>query len=185
LFRKGMRQRLDHELLVFPTLIGGQHLVRRSTSAVGDAKDQRAGWGHDLHSLRALRPGDDPRRIHWKQTARTGNLIFMEREAERSRRISVLIDNAVDPGDGEAGEDGLELRISQAAAAALDYLKAGYEVELVTRNERVEFGAGPRQRHQILETLALLPAVAPTGQPLQSGAGPLEIRFETASLGAA
>ena len=185
LFRKGMRQRLEREVLVFPSLHHGEHRVRRSMSAVGDTNDQRAGWGHDLHSLRALRPGDDPRRIHWKQTARTGSLIFMEREAERSRRITVVIDNAVDPADGESGEEALELRVSQAAAAALEYLRGGYEVELVTRTERIEFGAGPRQRHRILETLALLPAVAPTDQPLLSSGAPLEIRFDTASRGAA
>ncbi len=61
LFRKGMRQRLDREVLVFPSLV--------SRPALGAALDlrhrrrprtQRAGWGHDLHSLRALRPGDDP-----------------------------------------------------------------------------------------------------------------------------
>jgi len=178
LFRKGMRQRLDREVLVFPSLVGGQHLVQRSTSAIGETQDPRAGWGHDLHSLRALRPGDDPRRIHWKQTARTGTLIFMEREAERSRRITVVLDNGVDPAEGDIGKDRVELRISEAAAAALAYLQAGFEVELVTRSERIDFGAGPRQRRRILETLALLGTVEAGGEPLSGGAA-LEVRFET------
>jgi uncharacterized protein (DUF58 family) len=179
LFRKGMRQRLDREVLVFPRLVAGQHVVRRSTSAIGETQDSRAGWGHDLHSLRALRAGDDPRRIHWKQTARTGTLIFMEREAARSRRISVVVDNAVDRAEGASGADRLESRISQAAAAALGYLQAGFEVELVTRTERIDFGAGPRQRRRILEALALLPTVAATDEPL-GGVG-LEVRFEPVS----
>jgi uncharacterized protein (DUF58 family) len=184
LFRKGMRQRLDCDVIVFPSLSTGQHLVRRSTSAIGESRDSRAGWGHDLHSLRALRPGDDPRRIHWKQTARTGSLIFMEREAERSRRITVVLDNGVDRGDGEAGTERLELRISAAAAAALAYLDGGFEVELVTRTERIDFGAGPRQRRRILETLALLPTVDAEQEPLYGGVG-LELRFESATMGAA
>jgi uncharacterized protein (DUF58 family) len=184
LFRKGMRQRLDREVLVFPRLAPGQHLVRRSTSAIGETQDHRAGWGHDLHSLRALRPGDDPRRIHWKQTARTGKLIFMERQAERSRRITVVLDNALDPAEGTAGEARLELRISEAAAAVLAYLQAGFEVELVTRTERIGFGTGQRQRRRILETLALLPVASAATEPLTAGAG-LELRFETATIGAA
>jgi uncharacterized protein (DUF58 family) len=178
LFRKGMRQRLDREVVVFPSLIPGQHSVRRSASAIGETQDSRAGWGHDLHSLRLLRPGDDPRRIHWKQTARTGSLIFMEREEERSRRISVVLDNAVDAAHGKAGEERLELRVSQAAAAVLSYLQAGWEVELVTRTERVEFGTGPRQRRRILETLALLQSVEAPDDPLHGDAA-LEARFET------
>jgi uncharacterized protein (DUF58 family) len=177
LFRKGMRQRLDREVMVFPALAPGQHTVRRSASVIGESQDSRAGWGHDLHSLRILRPGDDPRRIHWKQTARTGILIFMEREAERSRRISVVLDNAIDPAEGQAGSERLELRVSQAAAAALGYLQAGYEVELLTRSERVEYGAGPRQRRRILETLALLEAVE-AGEDSFHGDAALEVRFE-------
>jgi uncharacterized protein (DUF58 family) len=182
LFRKGMRQRLDREVMVFPSLISGQHAVRRSASVIGDTQDSRAGWGHDLHSLRILRPGDDPRRIHWKQTARTGTLIFMEREAEKSRRITVVLDNAIDPAEGRSGSDRLELRISQAASAALGYLQAGYEVELVTRTAHVEFGAGPRQRRRVLETLALLASVD-AGDEAFHGEGALEVRFETLGRG--
>ena len=103
LFRKGMRQRLDREVVVFPQPDPGPAAVRRSTSAIGETQDSRAGWGHDLHSLRVLRPGDDPRRIHWKQTARTGSLIFMEREAERSRRISVVLGQRGRPGPRQGG----------------------------------------------------------------------------------
>ena len=184
LFRKGMRQRLEREVLVFPRLAPGRHLVRRSTSAIGETQDHRAGWGHDLHSLRVLRPGDDPRRIHWKQTARTGKLIFMERQAERSRRVTVVLDNALDPLEGPAAPDLLELRVSEAAAAALAYLEAGFEVELVTRSERIDFGGGHRQRRRILETLALVEAAPAGEEPLTGGAG-LEVRIETASMGAA
>jgi uncharacterized protein (DUF58 family) len=183
LFRKGMRQRLDREVMVFPRLVSGQHTVRRSTSVIGDTQDSRAGWGHDLHSLRILRPGDDPRRIHWKQTARTGTLIFMEREAERSRRITIVLDNAIDAAEGRSGSDRLELRISQAASAALSYLHAGFEVELVTRTEHVEFGAGPPHRRRILETLALLESVE-AGDDAFHGEGALEVRFETLGRGA-
>jgi uncharacterized protein (DUF58 family) len=184
LFRKGLRQRLDRQVLVFPELVPGGHLVRHSTSAIGETRDRRAGWGHDLHSLRGLRPGDDPRRIHWKQTARTGHLIFMERQAERSKRITVVLDNGLDPAHGPAGEERLERRISEAASAALAYLQSGFEVELVTRTERIGFGAGPRQRQRILETLALLEPAAHTAVPL-AGQDGLELRFEAASVGVA
>ena len=185
LFRKGMRQRLDREVLVFPQLFPGPALG--AAVDLGHRRDPgpRAGWGHDLHSLRVLRPGDDPRRIHWKQTARTGSLIFMEREAERSRRISVVLDNAVDPAHGKAGEERLELRISEAAAAALDYLQAGFEVELVTRTERVEFGAGPRQRRRILETLAAARVGGGVRRAAHRRRRSLEVRFETSGMGAA
>ncbi len=47
------------------------------------------------HALRLLCRGDDAGGIHWKQTARTGQMVYLECEAERSRRLAVVFDNAV------------------------------------------------------------------------------------------
>ncbi len=84
-FRKGVRYRVDLEVLVFPEIFpppaarredeSGQH--RATTPAAAPA------GGTTSTALRRFRHGDDPRGIHWKQTARTGAMVYMEREAER------------------------------------------------------------------------------------------------------
>ena len=177
LFRKGMRLTLDGRLLVYPRLRQGARDARRVLSGLGETPEKRSGWGHDLHALRPMRPGDDPRRIHWKQSARTGKMIYMERRSERGRRVSVVVDNALDPSQGLEAEERLEERISDGATACLDFLGAGFDVELVTRSARLPFAGGARQRRLVLETLALLPAVEPADDPL-SGHPELEVRFE-------
>jgi uncharacterized protein (DUF58 family) len=168
-FRKGVRYRLDLEVLVFPEIFPAAGTRPESTVQLGDDPSRRAGRGHDLHALRTFRPGDDPRGIHWKQTARTGQLIFMEREAERSRRLSILFDNAV----GDLADPERRLRferlVSEAATAALDHLARGYEVELVTRDRHLSFAGGARQRLAVLETLALLEALPRRAEPLAGG----------------
>src|SRR5262245_46846227 len=65
--RKGVRYRVDFEVLAFPELFpaGGTRPVE--TEQAGDDASRRAGSGHDLHALRRFRRGDDPRGIHWKQ----------------------------------------------------------------------------------------------------------------------
>ena len=176
-FRKGSRQTIARELLVFPRLAKGDQVTIETSAQLGPRPSRRPGLGHDLHSLRLLRPGDDPRRIHWKQTARTGEMIYMEREAEQQRRVSIVLDNALDLSDGSRAHDLLEERISEAASAAVEYLKMGFEVELVSRTAQVPFGGGRRQRRVLLEALALLEAAAPTARPLEAAAG-REIRFE-------
>jgi uncharacterized protein (DUF58 family) len=181
LFRKGMRQPLELEVLVYPRVRPGGRTTQQLAMAFGSYQDRRRGWGHELHSLRQMRPGDDPRRIHWKQSARTGKMIFMERQAEHLRRVSVVVDNALDPSDGLEAEQSLERRISEGASAALDYLDAGFQVELVTRSLRVPFDGGARQRRRVLESLALLEAVEPSNEPLTSGE-PLELHFDSRSL---
>jgi uncharacterized protein (DUF58 family) len=168
-FRKGVRYRVDCEVLVFPELFpaGGSDL--RESEQAGDDATRRSGRGHDLYSLRAFRRGDDPRGIHWKQTARTGELVFTERTAERSRRLSILFDNAVGELKDAAGKGRFERLVSEAATIAVDHLARGYEVELVTRAGVLGFATGPRQRLAVLEALAVIEAGPRMGEPLVSG----------------
>ena len=155
-FHKGLRYRADTEVLVYPELYPAATTAPERSSSRGDGFAQRVGWGHDLHSLRAFRQGDDPRRIHWKQTARTGNMVYTERESEEGRQLSILFDNAVGELGTPAAEARFERLVSEAATAAVDYLGRGFEVELVTRDERLPFAGGPLQRRSILQALAVV-----------------------------
>jgi uncharacterized protein (DUF58 family) len=165
-FRKGVRYAVELEVIVFPELFPAATLRPERLDRSGDRPSRRAGWGHDLHSLRGFRAGDDPRGIHWKQTARTGGTIFMQREAEQGRRLSIRFDNAV----GALRTPALQLRfeqlVSEAATAAMDHLQRGWEVELITRNQTIPFAGGGRQRLTILEALALIAPQPRSREPL-------------------
>ena len=132
----------------------------------GEIASSRAGPGHELFSLRAFRPGDDRRGIHWKQTARTGHLVYMEREAEKGQRVTVELDNAVGDLGGPDEEAHFERLVSEAATAAAQYLEQDFEVELVTRSGVIPFGRGRHQRRRILEFLALIEATPRVDEPL-------------------
>jgi uncharacterized protein (DUF58 family) len=155
-FHKGLRYPVDAEVLVYPELFAAAGVAPERASTRGDGFAQRVGWGHDLHSLRAFRHGDDPRRIHWKQTARTGAMVYTEREAEEGRRLSIVFDNAVGALATPEVVARFEKLVSEAATAAVDYLDRGFEVELVTRDDRLAFAGGPLQRRAVLEALALI-----------------------------
>jgi uncharacterized protein (DUF58 family) len=167
-FRKGVRYRVDFEVLVFPELFPAGGSRPEESEQMGDDASRRRGWGHDLYALRPFRRGDDPRGIHWKQTARTGELVFTERTAERSRRLSILFDNAVGELADPAEQGRFERLISEAATIAVDHLARGYEVELVTREGSLGFASGPRQRLAVLEAMAVIQPRQRTGEPLAS-----------------
>lgn len=164
LFQKGQLYRTETELLIYPELFPAGTEPQPQDTNVGPSSRQRRGWGHDLHELRGFREGDDPRNIHWKRSARTGDLVYKEREAEEGRRLAILFDNRVDPtlfdkhGRWRDVDDlqRFERLVSEAATAADAYLDAGYELELVTRRVRLPFSAGTRQRLAVLEALALV-----------------------------
>ncbi|MEO8276585.1 MAG: DUF58 domain-containing protein [Thermoanaerobaculia bacterium] len=156
LFRKGMRYRLGLELLVFPELFAAGAIEIQPSGLAGDESANRAGWGHELHALRSYRAGDDPRAIHWKKSAQTGALVFMERASEESRRLSIVFDNATGRLADAAAENRFEHLVSEAATAAVDHLARGFEVELISREGTLAYGTGGRHRQAILEQLAVI-----------------------------
>lgn len=168
-FSKAQSYALDADLLVYPELFEAGNHALPTSGTHGDEGARRRGRGSELHQLRAFQPGDDPRDIHWKQTAKTGRSIFVERQEEAARRVSILFDNGAAPLAGERARGRFERLVSEAATAACDYLEQGYEVELVTRDRRLSFLAGRRQRLAVLEALALVEAVAPSAEPLLPG----------------
>lgn len=166
-FRKGLRYRLDRDLLVYPELFPEATPVSRRVARLGHETSDRKGWGHELHSLREFRPGDDPRSIHWKRSASSGALVYTERQAEQGKRLAIVFDNGV--GELSSANDArrFEHLVSEAATAAHQYLRAGYEVELVTRDEGLDFGTGPVHRRRALERLALVAPVPISRSPLR------------------
>jgi uncharacterized protein (DUF58 family) len=83
-------------------------------------------------------------------------MVYTEREAEEGKRLSIVFDNAVGELPSPDARARFERLVSEAATAAVDYLGRGFEVELVTRHERLPFAGGPLQRRSILQSLALV-----------------------------
>jgi uncharacterized protein (DUF58 family) len=65
-------------------------------------------------SLREYVPGDDPRQIHWRSTARTGTLIVREHVDTAEPTTTVVLDTAAT--DPDAFEESVELAASVARA---------------------------------------------------------------------
>ena len=176
-FRKGMRLRLSNPLLVYPEIYpegGGMH---PESGRIGERSQARRGEGPELRSLRPYRPGDDPRRIHWKKTAHSGEVVVLEREAEGGFRFTVVFDNGVGELVTQADRERFESLVSEAATAVHNYLRDGFEVELVTREGAFPASHGQRHQERLLTHLALVqPVELPAGAPplsssLQIGRG--------------
>jgi uncharacterized protein (DUF58 family) len=146
---------LELEWLVFPEIFPRGEGRPPQRSGHGAEPVARPGQGIELLGLRPYHPGDDPRTIHWKQTARQGYLVSQQRQHEERQRVAIVLDNAT----GELDEDGkkrFERLVSEAATSALDFLDDGCEVALLTRDQQLPFGTGLRHRLQLLEILALI-----------------------------
>ena len=118
------------------------------------------GLGTEFYSMREYTPGDDPKRINWKASARFNQLIVNETEAERVTDVMIVLDTDVTffgPPDSELFERGV-----QAAASFFRLLlRQGNRVGLVLQGgERGSVPAGFGKRHE-RRMLYLLAAAKP------------------------
>ncbi|NJP75917.1 DUF58 domain-containing protein [Streptomyces sp. AA8] len=88
--------------------------------------------GEDDVIPRGYRHGDDLRRVHWRSTARHGELMVRREEQPRRARCTVLLDTRRTAHEGRGPGSSFEWAVSAAASAALHLLGRGFSVRLLT-----------------------------------------------------
>ncbi len=142
-----------------------------------------AGSGEDDVAPREYRHGDDLRRVHWRSTARRGELMVRREERHRRDSGTLLLDTRAraHPGEGPAGS--FEQAVSIAASVGVHLSRAGVGLRLVTDAGRsleasaafesalldLLAGVRPSKRSSLNRGLAELTG----GGPGENGAGPV------------
>jgi uncharacterized protein (DUF58 family) len=117
------------ELLVMPRHTPARFALGGSSGRLGDHLRLRAQGqsGSEFHSLREYVQGDDLRRISWKASARSNDLIVKETALEGVKRCTVVLDT--DAGVYDA--DGFERAVSAAAGLVTGAAAANLTTRLV------------------------------------------------------
>ena len=141
--------RPDTKLLVYPAL---DPTAPPLPEALGDGDSPRTrAHGEQPHHLREYRPGDMPRQIAWKASARADRLLVREYESAVARDITL---------DWQAvGELAHEEKIRRLARWVVEAERCGSRYALLLPRQRISAGRGAEHRHICLRTLALLPDV--------------------------
>jgi len=114
--------------------------------------------GVAFHSLRDWQPGDDPRMIHWRSTARTGTLMVRHTVITSEPRLLIVLDTAAGSFVGAAFEEAVRVAASLVAAAA----RARFPTEFRTTGG-VEVAVDPTG-HGLIEVLDQLALVELSGR---------------------
>ncbi|MBT2387733.1 DUF58 domain-containing protein, partial [Streptomyces sp. ISL-11] len=88
--------------------------------------------GDDDVIPRGYRHGDDLRRVHWRSTARYGELMVRREEQPRRAHCTVLLDTRGIAFEGVGPDAPFEWAVSGAASAAVHLLERGFSVRLLT-----------------------------------------------------
>jgi uncharacterized protein (DUF58 family) len=88
--------------------------------------------GEDDAATREYRHGDDLRRVHWRSTARVGELMVRREEQPWESRATVVLDTRAVAHRGEGPTASFEWAVSAAASVAVHLRQDGYKLRLVT-----------------------------------------------------
>lgn len=104
-----------------------------SGGSAGEARPRRIGvLGADDVLVREYRQGDDVRRIHWRSTARSGDLMVRREEQALDPSTTVLLDTRGPAHEGRGIHHSLEWAVSAVASVGLRLSGDGYAVDVRT-----------------------------------------------------
>ncbi len=161
IFDKSVVSPAEANLVVLPALARLRGDVLRA-SRMADATSNglllsRSKGDEEFFGLREFRPGDNPRRIHWRRSAQTGQLMIREMANTREAQIWCAVHTGCDPRDVQLTMR-LESAISAAATVICDALERGTKVGLICNGEPLAIlppaGGRPR-RLRLLRELAI------------------------------
>ncbi|GAB3597896.1 DUF58 domain-containing protein [Angustibacter peucedani] len=160
------------ELVVIPHVVALPPIALTGDwTGAGDTRPRAvAASGEDDVTTREYRQGDDLRRVHWRSTARRGELMVRREEQPWQSRATLLLDRRRAAHRGDGPSSSFEWSVSAVASVAVHLTGRGYAVRLVDGTPGQEnvanpwahelTGLGEASSSQVLDALA---AVAPAG----------------------
>lgn len=142
-------------------LIGNwQELVESHRDGTRRSHRRRGPTEGDYYGLREFRPGDTMRMIHWRTSAKLGELAVRLLERQRNRDVAVLLDLWHPHEPQQEDLDRIELAVSLAATVVSDLCRRGGSRLLVGGADlRVEPRLLPASHLLLSEVLEHLAAV--------------------------
>jgi uncharacterized protein (DUF58 family) len=165
LFEKSREMASAGELIIYPAVDPVQLPVPPAGRSPGANHVVGRGHGEEFLGLKLMRPGEDPRDIHWRKTASLGQMVMRERAREGRPDVTLTLDTIRRSQVDADWSATFERRIRDVASRAVAHLKRGDRVAVVTtagggtRADR-SVGADP-----LLRYLALVEPVAHTVAP--------------------
>ncbi len=130
-----------------PVKCAANRVCDRFSRALGERSSDAAGSDSDLISIRDYAPGDQPKRIDWKSTAKTG--VLKTRELSTTELEHVIVDfDRMDKRD-------LEYALSCVTHVVLRMFRSGTPVGMTIGGETCKPGNSAAHKGLLLKKLAL------------------------------
>jgi uncharacterized protein (DUF58 family) len=166
--QKARRLDLSTEALVYPAVAASSEFLEVLPGLQGALESQSKGRGQDLYALRGYLPNDSARHVHWKASARFGELMVREFAREDDCRVLLVFD----PQSPAAQTDGVpvqrerfERAVTFCAALAWNFHERNALLEFRSAEASTPLGPASENIFAVLRHLALVQPVAPNSRP--------------------
>src|SRR6266540_621222 len=88
--------------------------------------------GDEFYTTRDYRAGDDLRKVHWRSSAKRGQLMIRQEERPWQARALIALDLRRGAHRGQGGQASFERMVSIAASIAVRLGASGYELGMIT-----------------------------------------------------
>src|SRR3989440_9365786 len=153
-------------LLVYPRLVELDRLFSETGAHSPDGRRLllRRPSGFELHSVREYEHGESLRKVHWRSTARRGQLMVKDLEDAPRDEVAVLLDADASAVVGTPPDSSFDAQVRVAGSILRSHVRRGRRAVLVVSSalpeaQRVHSSDGDWRR-----ALELLAAVEPTGR---------------------
>lgn len=150
------------ELVIYPQAVDLQQtdLLGEGTLAhVGLETKPRTGVSEEFQGIREYRPGDSLRIVHWRTSARHGNLMVKEFEEEITTEVAFFLDLGRMGLAGIGDQTSVEYGIKCCASLAKRAVERGHQVALYSVGQNVDrlpAGSGTQHLLALLDRLAFM-----------------------------
>ncbi|HPA56615.1 MAG TPA: DUF58 domain-containing protein [bacterium] len=155
LFKKGKVVDFPGDITVFPKILHVDQMECMDGSRNADSEKVRetpeTGPGYELKSLREYVPGDSPRTIHWRSSAKTGDLKVKEFHKEVDAGTVMFIDNFF----SESYSDDFEDLMTVAASLLNNSYEVGKMPQSIVIGQE-SFDIASTSRDSLLRALSAL-----------------------------
>lgn len=145
---------LNLDMVIFPAL----HPIPLppKNESIHKGEELLQARGEEIYAIREFRPGDSLSSVHWKSSAKTGELKVKEFQSQQHQSYTVFL-NIFQPGSkNTVTEEILEERISKTASLIYYLIQRGNEVSLKTEEMQTAFGNSESHLKKLMYILAFI-----------------------------
>jgi uncharacterized protein (DUF58 family) len=142
--------------VVTPRVVGlSRSVISRTWAGEGEGRARLTSTaGEDDVIPREYRDGDELRRVHWRSTARYGELMVRREEQRWRNRATIFLDTRSWSHTGSGPASSFEAAVSAAASVGVHIAREGLSAQFVTDGEALR--GGPFFSDALLDALAVI-----------------------------